>query len=237
MSLVCGIDFETCGLDPVADRVIEVGACLYDWNTGVPLQLLSSFIHIEKPLPEEIVKLTGITDELLENYGRPAQDVFADLHYLFGKSDHVMAHNGTAFDRKFYDAAVEREEAFGYDGLWLDSMTDIKFPPEIKTRNLRHLAAEYGFLNPFAHRAIFDVLTMLKLAEQFNLEDIIARSQEPTVYVQAIVSFDEKELAKERGYHWCGAKKMWWRSWKQNDYEADKAECGFRTVILQGPPE
>jgi DNA polymerase-3 subunit epsilon len=158
------------------------------------------------------------------------------LNGLIEDADYLMAHKAE-FDKGFIETAMAHRGYADSGKQWLCSMEDIRYPPEIKTRNLLHLAAEHGFAPSFRHRAIFDVLTMLKVAESYNLEDIIARSQEPTVYVQAIVSFDEKELAKERGYHWCGAKKTWWRSWKQNDFEADKAECGFRTVILQGPPE
>ena len=233
---ILGIDTETTGLTPSDNRIIEIGAVLWDWNTGTPLRMLSQFVIPEMPIPEEITKLTGITEEMIEQYGVLEEDVLRELSGLICDADYLMAHKAE-FDMGFIDQAFTRRGMTAPGKICLCSLEDIKYPPEIKTRNLRHLAAEYGFLNPFAHRAIFDVLTMLKLAEQFNLEDIIARSQEPTVYVQAIVSFDEKELAKERGYHWCGAKKMWWRSWKQNDYEADKAECGFRTVILQGPPE
>ena len=123
------------------------------------------------------------------------------------------------------------------DRPWLDTIIDIKFPESIKTRNLHHLGADHQTLNPFRHRAVFDVLTMFKVMEHYDIDAIIARSKEPVLYVQALVSFEEKELAKERGYHWCAPKKIWWRSWKSSDFEADKLECGFRTQFLNGAPE
>ena len=123
------------------------------------------------------------------------------------------------------------------DRPWLDTIVDIRFPDSIKTRNLHHLGADHMVLNPFRHRAVFNVLTMFKVMEHYDLDAIIARSKEPTVYVQAIVSFDEKELAKARGYRWYAPSKLWWRSFKLSDFEADKLECGFRTQLLERAPE
>jgi DNA polymerase-3 subunit epsilon len=235
---VLGLDFETTGLDANEHRVIEVGAVLWEFDTGTPLQFLSNFIY-QGPISEEVTKINGITEEMCEDFGRPESEVFADLWYLVGASSYVMAHNAP-FDKGFYDAAKGRlvgSQVTDYDKLWLDTKIDIKYPESITTRNLRHLASEHNFLNPFSHRAVFDVLTMLKVAQCYNIGEIIARAKEPTLYVQALVSFDEKEKAKERGYYWCAPKKTWWRSFKESDYLAEKDVCGFRTVILLGPPE
>lgn len=234
---IVGVDFETTGLDPKADRIIECGAVLYDWDTKMPLQLLSDFVLPERPIPEEITKLTGITDELVDANGASEREVLTDFTCMLLSADYVMAHFGNDFDRLFFKEACIR---LGWDvpeGQWIDSANDIKYPESIKTRNLRHLAAEHNFLNSFSHRAVFDVLTMLKVASNYNIEEIIARSKEPTLYVQAVVSFDEKEFAKERGYRWCAAKKIWWKQLKQSDYEAEKFEYPFRTQLLAEAPE
>ena len=90
---ILGIDFETTGLDAKEDRIIEVGAVLWDWETGTPLQLLSSLVHPERYIPEEITKLTGITNEAVSDFGRPEDEVFNDLWYLLGCADYAMAHN------------------------------------------------------------------------------------------------------------------------------------------------
>jgi len=236
-NLIVGLDFETTGTSPQDDRIVEVGAVLYEWETGTPLRILSSLVTSDKPMPEEATLVNGITDQMIADHGRPKEEVFAELSDLLDTGDYAMAHFGSTFDRLFYDAAVARGEVSCYTGLWLDTATDIKWPKQITTRNLRHLASEFEFCNPFAHRAVFDVLTMLKIANRFKLEDIVARSKEPTVFVQAHVTFDEKELAKDKGYGWCGPKKIWWKKFKQSDYEAEKQEYGFRTSIMAGSPE
>jgi len=196
-------------------------------------------------ISEEITKITGITNEQIEEFARPEEYVFADLIRLISKSQYVMAHFGNDFDRKFYDAALVRIGAVDDDAPpevhWLDSAIDIKYRDNIKTRNLKHLAAEHNFLSGFSHRAVFDVLTMLRVASNYDLAAIVARSNEPTLCVEAIVSFQEKDKAKERGYRWFAgsqtARKCWWKQFKISDYEIEKETCGFDTFILPGAPE
>jgi DNA polymerase III subunit epsilon len=240
--LLLGIDIETSGTDPKVDRIIEIGCVLYDWDTKMPMQMLSELIDpaMETPewqLPQEITEITGITLSALDKYGRYEKDVLAQVNDMAQFADYAVAHFGNDFDRPFLVEAYQRTSMPMFGQGFLDTSIDVKYPDRIKTRNLRHLAAEHGFLNPFSHRAVFDVLTMLNVMSGYDIDAIIARSQEPTLFVQALVSFEEKELAKERGYHWCAPKKVWWRSWKSSDYEADKMECGFRTQLLNGAPE
>jgi DNA polymerase-3 subunit epsilon len=235
--ILLGIDFESTGLSAADDRITEIGACLYDWPTSTPLKLMSTLVNPERPIPQEITKITGITDALVDLYGKSEKAAFEELHELMSDADYVAAFNGSRFDYPFYLAACVRLGVEPSGIFWLDFSADIKWPAEITTRNLRHLASEFGFCNPFSRRALFDVLTMFKTAQNFSLDDIITRAQEPTLYVQALVSFDEKELAKERGYHWCAPKKIWWKSAKQSDHEAEKLECPFRTQLLTKAPE
>jgi DNA polymerase III subunit epsilon len=236
---ILGLDFETTGLSWQADRIIEVGAVLYDWDTETPLCLLSELVIPDRPVPDEIVKLTGITDALIDAYGQSEELTLRRLLRMIGQADYVMAHNGSEFDKLFFDACIARvgDVGTGWECPWLDTRCDIVFPESITTRQLKFLAAEHGFLNPFSHRAIFDVLTMLKVARQYPLESIVARSKEPTLYIQAIVSFDDKDKAKARGYFWCAPRKIWWRSMKQSDYEIEKTAAGFRTALLAEKPE
>ena len=80
MAILLGIDVETSGLEPKVDRIIELGACTFDWDTKMPMQILSELIdpkmeNDEFKLPEEITKITGITDEALGRYGGFERDV------------------------------------------------------------------------------------------------------------------------------------------------------------------
>ena len=234
---ILGLDTETTGLEAKADRIIEVGVCLFDWETKTPLALYSSLVIPECDIPEEITALTGITTEHINEFGWPEATVLEGVAELLSHADYIMAHNAP-FDRGFVDAAAERQGMAPWiDKPWLDTAMDIVFEKDITTRRLNYLAAEAGFVNPWKHRAIFDVMTMLKLASGYDLDAIIARAAEPTLYVQAVVSFDEKEKAKELGFRWFAPEKIWWKQQKQSDYEAMKSTCGFATRLLAGPLE
>jgi DNA polymerase-3 subunit epsilon len=147
----------------------------------------------------------------------------------------VVAHFGNEFDKLFIEASLRRHSYTPWEKHWLDTSIDVVYPARIKTRNLRHLASEHGFVNPFSHRAVFDVLTMFQIMRHYDLEEIISRSKEPVVYLQALIPFDQKEYAKGRGYRWCAEKKIWWKSFKQSDAEREKQEAGFLSQYIDKP--
>src|SRR5208282_4762391 len=77
---------------------------------------------------------------------------------------------------------------------------DLEVPERNSTR-LTYMAADHAFLNPFPHRAMFDVMTMLKILDNYDIGKVMELAKSPTVTVKAIVSFDQKDLARNRGYH------------------------------------
>lgn len=243
MPLILGIDFETSGLDPLKDRPIELGSVLWDWDTKMPLMLLSELIDPSMDMggftvTEEITGITGITSEMLTSYGQYEKDVYNRLKMMAQFADYFMGHFCNDFDALFLSEMRKRQgdESDMLQKHWLDTSIDIKWPEEITTRKLRYLASEHSFLNPFSHRAVFDVLTMLKTASEYPLEQIIARSNEPMVYLEALVTFDEKERAKERGYRWNPPTKQWWKGFKESDALIERQECQFKTLVLPGKP-
>ena len=246
MAILLGIDVESSGLESKVDRIIELGAVTWDSDTNMPMQILSELIDPAMDmtpssdrfqLPEEITAITGITSEALSNYGVYERDVLLRLDEMIHHADYYVAHNANLFDRLFVQEAYNRHSMILVEKPWIDTITDIRFPDAIKTRNLKHLAAEHNFLPGFSHRAVFDVLTMLKILSQYDLDAVIARAAEPTLFVQALVTFDQKEMAKELGFHWFAPDKIWWRSMKSSDFEAMKPTCGFQTRLLAGPLE
>ena len=242
--LVLGIDLETSGLDPKVDRIIEVGAVLWDWEKRVPMQMISELVDPcmsvgidDFCIDPEIEEHTGISDEMLDSFGADEKDVLFMVEQMAERADYRMGHFCNDFDALFLHEAYARTPVIEAQLPWLDTAIDIKYPAKIKTRNLRHLASEHGFLNPFSHRAVFDVLTMFTVASNYSIEEIIARSKEPTVYVQALVEFKNNQLAKDRAYRWCPSKKIWWKQFKVSDFEAERQDYGFSTQFLTEAPE
>lgn len=223
-----GLDFETTGFDTAKDRITEMGFALWCTKARGPLVTVGVFLHDETyPCQsDEVIKVTGITDSMLKEFGTAPKpnlewlDGFCKKHAV----DYIVAHNGENFDKPFLMAELTRN---GVDASvlrqlpWIDTRTDIPFPTEPDSRRLKHLAGDHGFLNPFPHRAIFDVLTMLKVLDHYNIEDVIAYAKMPFVTCRALVSFDDRQKAKDMRYSWekLGERsypKMWVKRVKEN---------------------
>lgn len=217
---VLGLDFETTGLDSTSCRVIEIGAVVWETDEKKPLAIMSELVRPDgfETVPAEIVKITGITDEMIGQYAIPGKDGFVRLLKLMEGVDCVIAHNAS-FDRGFFEAEVLRYGLpFDVNKIrWVDTMIDVPYPEEIQTRKLTYLAAEHGVLNNFAHRAVFDVLVMLRVLENYEIANVIERSNSPTMQVIAKVSFEEKDKAKGLGFRWNSKDKIWYKEFKEVD--------------------
>lgn len=97
------IDTETTGLDYTADQVIELGlvAFEYDPDTGGIIRVSDRYTGFEdpgRPLPPEIMEITGITDEMVAGRSFDNERVAA----MALDASLVIAHNA-GFDRKFVE--------------------------------------------------------------------------------------------------------------------------------------
>jgi len=98
-------DTETTGLDPMTgDRVIEVAALelMGDLPTG---KHFHSFVHPERDIPEEVVRVHGITLDQVRN--APRFEEVADALLAFLGEGKLIAHNA-AFDFSFLNAEFSR---------------------------------------------------------------------------------------------------------------------------------
>ncbi len=161
------VDLETTGLNvnPAGgrmDRIIEVGAVkIKDGKIG---ERFSSFVACPVKLPEEIVKLTGITDDMLSG-APPISDVIADF-YKFCAGAELVAHNGFLFDFKFIRYYGEKENyRFGHplhDTLNLAQ----ELLPMLSNHKLETLADKFGFTFNH-HRAYDDAFVTAKIFLEF----------------------------------------------------------------------
>lgn len=229
--LLVATDVETTGLDVTKDKIIEVGAVLWDTVKLAPIRVFNSLVvYPDLQVSAEIEAITGINSQMLVDYGEPPSEVFNGLSRFLACGDYIVAHNGNAFDRPLIERHFLEFGCISPDRLWLDTTIDVEYPKSITTRKLVHLAAEHGFVNPFAHRAIFDVLTMLKVLSCYDLARVIELAKEPSVTVQAVVSFADKEKAKERGFRWDGDKKAWKKTMKRSQLVEATKETPFKMV-------
>ena len=97
------LDFETTGLSPVADRIIEIGAVKL--AGGAVTEEFSMFCDPGIPLPEKITEITGITSAMLAGKPTPAEGVEKLIDFI---GDHAIAAHNAAFDVGFLRAEARR---------------------------------------------------------------------------------------------------------------------------------
>ncbi len=236
-----GIDFETTGLNTGTDRIIEVGGVLWDTDLKKPLVTMNYFVHDPKTFPAiapDASKVNGISEAMLLEFGIAPAIIYDELEHVCKSHgvDYLVAHNAENFDKPILMAELSRITNREFTALrstpWIDTRTDIAYDVEPTSRRLNHLAADLGFVNPFQHRALFDVLTMLRVLANYDINAVLEYQKIPFVTMQACVSYDERQLAKEQRFSWeqIGDKKypkMWVKRIKQNLLELEKQKCKF----------
>ena len=147
------LDVETTGFSPKDDRIIEIAAV--KCSNDQIIDRLQLFVNPEKPLPDKITKITGITEADLF-----AAPIFADVaETLISFIDDLpfVAHNAR-FDAEFIDAELERYGlVYAFECIDTLSMSRDAFP-RLENYKLSTLieALELGD-EPQKHRAMSDV--------------------------------------------------------------------------------
>lgn len=235
MNLLLGIDFETTGVDVEKDRVIEVGMAIWSIADRKMVRLNGFLVKPDIDFTEELwapaEAFHGISQAEVEQFGVPNVTALKTVLAWYKTADFAVAHNGLLFDRPILENWARREGLELPKRLWVDTRVDLPVPFKGK---LLHIAAEHGFLNPFPHRALFDVATMLQVMDRYDFGDILKKAAEPTVLVRARVSFAEKDKAKERGYYWQSepSEKGWFRVLKDSDVGREQREAGFPVEVV-----
>lgn len=233
--IILGLDYETTGFDPVTDRVIEVGLALWDVERRKPISQRDFYVKPEIEIPQEkwdeVTPIHGITKEDVEKYGIPDHKAWELMSGFISKADAIVAHNGTMFDKNFYEAWCARYLCQPLPTLWVDTRLDV---PEPMTGSLVCIAAKKGFLNPFPHQALSDVLTMLKILEGYDIAAVIERAKIPNILIQMIVPFESKDHAKELGYYWEPYPlKEWRKAIKLCDLEKERDATKFKVLQVE----
>lgn len=236
------IDTETTGLDYSRDRIIEVGivAFEYDPATGAIIRITGRYSGFEDPgapLADEIIQITGITDEMVA--GQAFDD--AQVAALADGASLVIAHNA-AFDRKFME---NRFPVFA-ELPWACTVSQIDWQAErISSRSLEYLLYKCGGFCINAHRALDDaegllglLLGTLPVSEQPIFKALLETSMGVSSRICAVgAPFEKKDALKQRGYRWYdgsrGGSKGWWII-VPRDREQDELSCLAEEIYPNG---
>ncbi len=189
-------DLETTGLSASRERIIEIGAVRL--VNGEITEEFDTFVDPGQTLSDEIVRLTGITDEMLK--GAPGEAEALESFYAFcGGSDAVLIAHNASFDTAFLKAAARRCR-MPYSFTSVDTLVMARaLYRGMKSYKLGKLAEHLG-LEPFrAHRAVDDAR---ELALVFQCMVPKLREAGPVETVDEINgSLGEADVKKLPSYH------------------------------------
>ena len=230
--IILAFDLETTGLDPVADRPIEVGAIVYSTGKKRCLESAGFLVKTDVPIPEKITGITGIDQAAVNHFGFSSPDALEHLLELADLADAFIGQNIIRFDKRFLENWCKRENRTMPNKLWIDTYTDL---PGVEAKHLGYMAADAGFLNPFPHQALSDCQTVIKLFAMHDINTVIERAQSPTIVLLAHQAKNDNELAKARKFRWNSEYKIWWKTVKELDKATEMTGAPFNITVA--PPE
>jgi DNA polymerase III epsilon subunit-like protein len=232
MSILLALDFETSGLNVVEDRVIEVGLILFDTTQKRCLESLGFLVRTDKIIPEEVVRLTGISQKAIEEFGREPSDAIDVILKMAAQADAFIGQNVVRFDKRVLENWCKRENKKLIDRLWIDTRTDL-----LKTegKHLGYMLCDNGWINFAPHSAIADCQSVLKLLEIEDVPKVFERAASPTIVLLSQQKREDNELAKKRKFRWSSNLRIWWKAVKELDKETEISAAPFNVSVA--PPE
>lgn len=217
------VDTETTGFDPKKDEMIEMACAIFDEEESA-LVRCDSFL-LKGTQKDQAFSVNGIPQSLLDRYGYRRDYMKRDYSGLSIEGARcVVAHNAS-FDRQW----LTRTEALGLE--WVCSLKDIRWPRG--TGKLETLALNHGVAVLPGHRAIYDVLTLVRVFEampQFGTtaKALIDEALIPRKTYRSCQTFSKNSEAQELGFSWNG--KAWMQRLTEDELRAVVSKATFAIV-------
>jgi DNA polymerase-3 subunit epsilon len=230
------LDTETTGLDASKDLIIELAIVCVDVDnaTGLPVGDVQVYDGLEdpgRPIPKEVIAITGITDADVKGHRLDEARVAA----LMQSADLVIAHNA-GFDRPF----VESRLPYFAKLPWACSFADIDWKAQGRgSAKLESLAQALGLFYD-AHRAEMDCHALLAVlaaplpdASHTGLAQLLQAASKPSFKLSATnAPFESKDKLKARGYRWNADQRVW--QTRLAEPTAMQAECAWLKEHVYG---
>lgn len=211
------LDTETTGLNHRSHEIIEIGVIAFTFDDageiGDVTGVYGGLQQPTAPIPAEITRLTGITDDMVA--GQTID--MTRLKALVDSADLVIAHNAS-FDRPFCEAFFP----IFCNKAWACSVSEVDWSARgFEGSKLGYLIGQSGYFHA-GHRAVDDCFALLEVLAQTRpsstatpFAELHQASQRSRVRIYAENSpFDMKDQLKARGYRWSdgsdGRPKSWW---------------------------
>ena len=181
------LDLETTGLSKYKHQITEIAAIKIDGDKVI--WEYQTLVNPQRNIPSGITRLTGITNEMVEN--APTIDEILPAFLDFIWDDIIVAHN-SSFDYGFLS-----ENIYKHHNFWMKNPVvctrklTSRLIPELPRKNLWSICDHMWLINDAAHRAMWDTVVtvevfknLLKLLEK---KGIIDKSD--------IIEFQNKKIA------------------------------------------
>ena len=188
----CVFDLETTGISHITEKITEVG--ILKIKNGQVIDTFECFVNPEKPIPEKVVEITHITDDMVKD-AETIDKVMPKILDFMGDSV-LVAHNAD-FDIVFlkYNCA---QLGLELNNTYIDTLRLAKaIFPDFSKYKLGIIADKLGIKVDVAHRALDDVKT---LVEVFKVMIEKAKDKE----AKKVEDFDnvfETDFRKLPSYH------------------------------------
>lgn len=195
-------DIETTGLSKETESITEIGAVKV--VDGKIIDRFSTFVNPERPIPTEITKLTGITNEMVAD--APVITEILPKFLEFCQDAVLVAHNAN-FDTGFIRLNAERKCGIEVKNTVLDTLELSRaLLPELKKHKLDIICEQLGVSLEGHHRAVNDAeataevflkfIDMLVEKEIYKVDDINVFSSQ-TVNYKKLKAYHAIILAKD----------------------------------------
>ena len=225
------VDVETTGLDTARDKIIEFCGVPFEFEkeSGKILGVGEAVTFLEdpgRPIPAEVTRLTGITDE--DVAGKSIDE--AAVSGMLADVGLVIAHNA-GFDRPF----VDRRLAAFKGKAWACSQREVPWKAfGASSGALEFLMMKQCGLFFEGHRADADCHAVLRLLQEpfadgrLPLQHLLESARTPTLRVWALnAPYEKKDVLKQRRYRWSGGEggrpKAWYTSLAEQDLADEEA--------------
>ncbi len=157
-TVYCVFDLETTGISPKTEKITEIGAIKI--KNGEVIDTFECFVNPEKPIPERVVEITHITDDMVKD----AETIETVLpKFLDFVGDSVLVAHNAEFDIGYikHNCKLQNIE---FENTYIDTLPLAKdIFPDFKKYKLGIIADKLGIQVDVAHRALDDVKTLVQV--------------------------------------------------------------------------
>lgn len=159
------VDIETDGLDFLKNSIVEI-ACIKVIDGK--LKEFEKAIKLDSKLPQNIKKLTGLSDEYLEKNGVDEKQALTEFLEFIGELP-VISY-GNNFDINFINQALDNNGLQTIKNQTIDLMRFVKKEKRfLENYKLQTALKSYGIDKKLPHRALADAKLTYELSTKVNI--------------------------------------------------------------------